>query len=78
MAALAILRNLKTILGIEVDIQELENSARNTVSQLREAAAVAMGQYIEHFTQPIWESNGDENDDEDSGSEDNGNGDEGR
>ncbi|UCB42555.1 MAG: PAC2 family protein [Dehalococcoidales bacterium] len=66
MAALAILEVLATMLGIEVDTAELSEMARETREQIKQATAVAMGEYIEHFTQPIWQQgdNGEEFDDE--------------
>jgi hypothetical protein len=65
MAALAILRVLSTMLGIEIDTSELSQSASETREQIRQATAIAMGEYIEHFTQPIWEQGDDEEDEED-------------
>ena len=64
MAALAILRVLPKMLGIEVDIHDLEEIAAETKEQLKQAAAQAMGEYIDLFTEPIWEQ-GQEEDEED-------------
>ena len=69
MAALAILGVLTTMLGIEVDTSELAEAARETREQLKQMTAMAMSEYIEHFTQPIWEQDdngvdGDEDEDE--------------
>ena len=55
MAALAILRVLTAMLGIKVDTSELAETARETREQIRQVTAMAMGEYIEHFTQPIWQ-----------------------
>ena len=55
MAALAILGILTTMLGIEVDTSELAETAHETREQLKQMTAMAMSEYIEHFTQPIWE-----------------------
>jgi len=55
MAALAILKVLTTMLGVEVDTSELTETARDTTEQIRQVTATAMGEYIEHFTQPIWQ-----------------------
>jgi len=69
MAALAILGILATMLGIEVDTSELTETARETREQLKQMTAMAMSEYIEHFTQPIWEKDdnglGDDEDEED-------------
>jgi len=66
MAALAILGILTTMLGIEVDTSELAETARETREQLKQMTAMAMSEYIEHFTQPIWEQddNGLDNDED--------------
>ena len=38
---------------------------KKSLEQLKQAMAIAMGEYIEHFTQPIWEQgNDDEEEDE--------------
>ena len=55
MAALAIVEVLTRILGIEIDTNELAETAKQTKEQIKQATAMAMGEYIEHFTQPIWE-----------------------
>jgi proteasome assembly chaperone (PAC2) family protein len=59
MAALAILEVLTRMLGIEIDTVELSEAARETREQIKQATAAAMGEYIEHFTQPIWEQGDD-------------------
>jgi proteasome assembly chaperone (PAC2) family protein len=73
MAALAIIEVLTRMLGIEVDITELSEAASETREQIKQATSIAMGEYIEHFTQPIWQQgeDGEENDyDEDGDEED--------
>ena len=71
MAALAILQVLSRILGFKIDTAELSELAQQTKEQIKYAMAVATGEYIEHFTQPIWQredselGNGDEDDDDD-------------
>ncbi len=55
MAALAILGALSKMLGIEVDVVELAELARQTSEKIKELAAEAMGEYIDLFTEPIWE-----------------------
>ncbi|MCD6453371.1 MAG: PAC2 family protein [Dehalococcoidales bacterium] len=63
MAALAILNTLTRILDIEIDITELTQLAREMKEGIKRAAAEAMGEYIDHFTEPIWEQE-DEEDEE--------------
>ena len=55
MAALAIMRVLLRMLNIDVDVTELAEVARVTMEQIKQMTALAMGEYIEHFTQPIWQ-----------------------
>ena len=64
MAALAVLRPLSRMLDIEVDLVELGRVAEETREKMKQAAAEAMGQYIDYFTQPIWEQGQDEDGDE--------------
>lgn len=65
MAALAILGVLPKMLGIEVDTRELAQIASETREQMKEAAAQAMGEYIDLFTEPIWEQGQEEDEEED-------------
>ena len=55
MAALAVLKVLTELLDIEIDMTELTQLASETKETLKQAAAEAMGQYIDYFTAPIWE-----------------------
>jgi len=55
MAALAILKVLTTMLDIEIDIAELAQLAVETRERMKQVAAEAMGEYIDYFTEPIWE-----------------------
>ena len=55
MAALAVLKVLTEILGIEIDTDELAQLAMETKEKMREVVAEAMGEYIDYFTRPIWE-----------------------
>jgi proteasome assembly chaperone (PAC2) family protein len=64
MAALAVVKVLSKLLEIEVDTVELTRLAEETREKMKQAAAEAMGQYIDYFTQPIWEQ-GQEGDGED-------------
>ena len=63
MAALAVLKVLSTMLGLSVDMDELAQMAAETKERMKQVAAEAMGEYIEHFTTPIWEQ-GEEEDEE--------------
>jgi len=55
MAALAILKALTKILDIKIDLAELAQLANETREDMKRAAAEAMGEYIDYFTEPIWE-----------------------
>lgn len=55
MAALAILKVLTKMLDIEIDIAELAQLAGETKERMKQVAAEAMGEYIDYFTEPIWE-----------------------
>ena len=55
MAALAILGVLSKTLDIEIDMLELAQLASETKEQMKRLAAEAMGEYIDLFTEPIWE-----------------------
>ena len=73
MAALAILKVFSKLVGFEVDTGELSEAAKETIEQVKQATAVAMGEYIEHFTQPIWEQGDgehEEEEDDDEGDDD--------
>ena len=55
MAALGILRVLTLMLGVEIDFAELAQLAGETKEKIKQLASEAMGEYIEYFTEPIWE-----------------------
>jgi predicted ATP-grasp superfamily ATP-dependent carboligase len=65
VAALAILRVFARLAEVDVDTGELAQQAHETVEQVKQAMAVAMGEYLEHFTEPIWESDGEQEDESD-------------
>jgi uncharacterized protein len=69
MAALAVIKVLSKMLEIEVDTAELAKLAEETRQKMKQAAAEAMGQYIDYFTQPIWEQGQEEGDDGEEGEE---------
>ncbi len=60
MAALAVLRVLTGMLGIRIDLKELEVLSEETRERIKQAAAQAMGEYIDYFTEPIWEQGEDD------------------
>jgi proteasome assembly chaperone (PAC2) family protein len=60
VAAVAVLEVLTKILDIEIDITELADAARETADRIKQMADEAMEEYIDHFTQPIWEQNEEE------------------
>ncbi len=64
MAALAIFSVLPQMLGVEIDTSELAQQASETRERMKQLAAEAMGEYIDLFTEPIWEY-GEEEDEED-------------
>ncbi|MFC2005940.1 PAC2 family protein [Chloroflexota bacterium] len=64
MAALAILEVLTKMLNIEIDMLELAQLAGETKEKMKQLAAEAMGEYIDLFTEPIWEQGEDDGDDE--------------
>ena len=68
MAALAVLEVLVNILGIEVELDDLTQLAIETKERMKQMAAEAMGEYIDYFTEPIWER-GEEDDDDDDDDE---------
>jgi proteasome assembly chaperone (PAC2) family protein len=63
MAALAILRVLVMMLGIDIDLGELAQMAGETKERMRQMASEAMGEYIEYFTEPIWQQGEEEEED---------------
>jgi len=64
IAALAILKTLTTMLGVEIDMTELAVLAAETRERMKEVAAEAMEEYIDYFTEPIWEHGGEEEEEE--------------
>jgi len=55
MAAQVVLEVLAKMLGIEIDMVELAQLAKETKERMKQVAAEAMGEYIDYFTEPIWE-----------------------
>jgi len=66
MAALAVIKVLAKMLDIKVDITELARLAVEAKERMKQMAAQAMEEYIDFFTEPIWEREDDgEDEDED-------------
>lgn len=63
MAALSIMNVLSKLLGINIDLDELKVQAVETRERLKQVTAQAMSEYIDFFTEPIWEQ-GDETEEE--------------
>ncbi len=64
MAALVVLKALTGMLDIEIDLTELTQLAVEMKERMKQVAAQAMGEYIDYFTEPIWEQ-GEEEEEED-------------
>lgn len=70
-AALAILRVLTQLLKIEIETRELEQFSLESQQYMKQFSSELMGQYIDYFTEPIWESGEYEDEDEDDPDETN-------
>lgn len=64
MAALSVLKVLARVLEIEIDTTELVQLAVEARERMKELVAEAMGEYIDRFTEPIWERAEEDEDDE--------------
>jgi len=64
MAALVVTQVLTKMLGIDIDMAELTQLAGETTEKIKQAAAEAMGEYIDYFTEPIWEQKEEDEEDE--------------
>jgi hypothetical protein len=60
MAALAIIKVLTEMIDVDIDITELAQLASEVGEKIKLVAAEAMGEYIDYFTTPIWESGEDD------------------
>ena len=63
MAALAVMKVLAGILEIKVDLSELAKMAVEAGERMKQVAAQAMEEYIDYFTEPIWERGEEEEED---------------
>jgi len=64
MAALVVLEALTKMLGVKIDMTELTQLAIEARERMKQIAAEAMGEYIDFFTKPIWESEEEEEEEE--------------
>ena len=64
MAALAIFTVLPQMLDIKIDTFDLSQQANETRERMKQMAAQAMGEYIDLFTEPIWEYGEEEEEEE--------------
>jgi len=53
--AQSILRVLTTLLGVEIDMAELDEFAENAEKQIRELGNEMKREFLQNFTKPIWE-----------------------
>jgi uncharacterized protein len=67
MAALSVLDALSMMLDVKIDMAEMEQIAAESKEKMKQLVAEAMGDYINYFTEPIWEQGeeGDDGEDED-------------
>jgi len=78
-AALAVLSIIAEMLGIEVETEELETLAKQSEMEMDAISKQATAAYIDQFTEPIWEQEGEEGgDEEDDESDEDNEGDFGR
>ena len=77
MAALSVIKVLTSMLEIKIDYAELAKMAVEAGERIKQVAAQAMEEYIDYFTEPIWErhagggAEGEEDEAEDEGQEQN-------
>ena len=64
MAALAVIKVMASILQLDINFEELMAIAEEARERMKQIAAEAMEEYIDYFTEPIWERNEDEPDEE--------------
>jgi proteasome assembly chaperone (PAC2) family protein len=56
-AALVVLEALARMLTLKVDTTELSDWAEKAQEEMKKLASEAMGEFIQQFTQPLWEQN---------------------
>jgi len=64
MAALVVARTLTQMLKLKINLEELSAMAEEGRERMKQIAAEAMEEYIDYFTEPIWESGEDEPEEE--------------
>ena len=64
VAALAVVEVLLDLLGIKLDLADLAQIASEARERMKQLAAQAMGEYIDFFTEPIWERGEEEEEEE--------------
>ena len=64
IAAMSVTKVLTEMLDVEIDMAELAQQARETKEKMKQVAAQAMGEYIDYFTEPIWERGGEDEEEE--------------
>jgi proteasome assembly chaperone (PAC2) family protein len=64
MAALAVSRVLSIILKLGINLDELAALAEEAQERMKQIAAEAMEEYIDYFTEPVWERGEDESEEE--------------
>jgi proteasome assembly chaperone (PAC2) family protein len=64
MAALAVIKVLNAMLEIEIDLADLAKMAVEAGERIKQVAAQAMEEYIDYFTEPIWERGEEEEEEE--------------
>jgi len=64
MAALAVVRVISEMLKLKINLNELIALAEDGRERMKQVAAEAMEEYIDYFTEPIWESGEDESEEE--------------
>jgi predicted ATP-grasp superfamily ATP-dependent carboligase len=56
MAALAVLKVLAEMLEMKIDMADMVKMSVEAAERIKQVAAQAMEEYIDYFTEPIWES----------------------
>jgi proteasome assembly chaperone (PAC2) family protein len=64
MASLAVLKVLSGMLNIKIDLSDMAKMAVEASERIKQVAAQAMEEYIDYFTEPIWERGEEEEGDE--------------
>jgi proteasome assembly chaperone (PAC2) family protein len=67
MAALSVLKVLTQMLEIKVEFTDMSKMAVEASERIKQVAAQAMEEYIDYFTEPIWERGEEEEDGEAAG-----------